>query len=247
MKKTLSYILSFIIYLSSLLIVSILIFNNELSIKQTKNILDKTNYYENALTNINKKIDTIVIDENLSKEYNNYFNKSMIIKDINTLLKDKETEISHYDKLYKIIEKYDISKESKDKYTKKIDEIYQKNIFPIKEYRIINKLYLNNNQSLYLSIILVLITFFTSIVLLLINKNIYYHKISMLALSITLIMPKVLLTLFNIFKNFVYSNTYFTNYFLKILYNIENKLFIIGLLIILLILLNKIINSRTKN
>lgn len=247
MKKIISYILSFIIYISSLLILCILVFNNELSIKQTQNILDKTNYYEKAIKNINKKINIIVIEENLSKEYNNYFNKTMIKKDINELLLNKQTQISHYEELYKIIDKYDISKETKDKYTKKIDEIYQKNIFPIKEYKIINKLYLNNTQSLYLSIILVLIIFFISTILLLINKNIYYHKISILALSISLILPKILLTLFNIFKNFVYSNTYFTNYFLKILYNIENKLFIIGLLIMIIILINKVINLRTKN
>lgn len=244
MKNSISHILSFI----TTLLLTILIFfvfielnlRNSILIKSLNNI----NYYEEAYNTIISKVDDFIINEEVKEKFKESISKDIIKNDINNIIIKKQYDISHYDEFYNIISEYSTDIEICEKYASEINKIYKSNIFPINEYKMLSKFYIKTTDfiiySLMISGIIVLFEFITFII----NKNLKYSKISVLASSIIMILPFIFVRTTNIFNNFIYTNNYYTNFLIKILNNIKNSLFIVGLIIIIVIFLNELHKNR---
>lgn len=235
MKNSISHILSFILMILLSFLIIFVVFEISLSKKNILNILNGVNYYTLAQKNIFNKIDDEIVNSEISESYKEYFSIEIIKKDINNIL-NEEYDISHYDDLNKIINEYSNDEKINQKYTTIVDTIYKKNIFPINEYKLISKLKLNTEQVLFVSIILILLIVFIGSAILIFNKNIYFYKVIIISTSILLLIPYFLIRIQNIFKQFIYSNIYYTNFIICIINNIINLLFIIGIVLLVVLL-----------
>lgn len=243
MKNSISHILSFILMILLSFLIIFVVFEISLSKKNILNILNGVNYYTLAQKNIFTKIDDEIVNSEISESYKEYFSIEVIKKDINNIL-NEEYDISHYNDLDKIINEYSNDEKINQKYTTIVDTIYKKNIFPINEYKLISKLKLNTEQVLFVSIILILLIVFIGSAILIFNKNIYFYKVIILSTSILLLIPSILVRMLNIFKHFIYSNTYYTKFILGIINNITNSLFIIGIILLIVLLVSYFIKNK---
>lgn len=238
MKTSISHLLNFILMI--ILYFTILFSVYEVSISK-KNIIKllNDNYYNNSYNNIMSEIDNYIVNNEVLELYNKYLSKEMVKEDINIIINNiyqKNNQLSKYNDFYKIINSYTDDTEICDIYATNINNIYLKNIFPISELTLINKTYIGNTSSLFISIILSSIVVILSVILFLINKNFKYYKISLLSVSMLLLIPKMLVS--TLFSNFQYTNQYFTHLLLKIINSIVNILSIIGLITIILLIFN---------
>ena len=245
MKSSISHILSFILmcllsFLTLFIVVQISLNNNNVL-----GIIKKINYYDLVQENILNKIDELVINREVSDSYKEYFSIEIIKKDINNIL-NKEDIISHYDNLYEIISEYSNDDTIREKYSSEIDSIYKKNIFPIKEYNLINKIKLEGDKTLFICLIVIILILFVSSLLYIINKNFKYYKISIFSTSLILILPLTLVRVLKIFNNFLYTNEYYTNFILGIINNIISNLFLIGIIILILYLIIYLIKCKNR-
>lgn len=235
MKNNISHILSFILMILLSFLIIFVVFEISLSKKNILNILNDVNYYTLAQENIFNKIDDEIVNSEISKSYKEYFSIEIIKKDINNIL-NEEYDISHYNDLDKIISEYSDDEKIIQKYITIVDSIYKKNIFPINEYKLISRLKLNTEYVLFVSIILILLILLIGSTILILNKNIYFYKVSIFSTSILLLIPTILIRILNIFKQFIYSNIYYTNFIICTINNITNLLFMIGIILLIVLL-----------
>ena len=238
MKTSISHTLNFILMIILYFTIFFSVYEVSISKKNIIKLLDD-NYYNDSYNNIIKKIDNYIVNHEVLELYNKYRSKEMIREDINIIINNiyqKNNQLSKYDEFYKIINSYTNDTEISNIYATNINNIYLKNILPISELTSINKTYIGNTSSLFISIILSSIIVILSVILFLINKNFKYYKISLLSVSMLLLIPKMLVS--TLFSNFQYTNQYFTHLLLKIINSIVNILSIIGLITIILLIFN---------
>jgi len=209
------------------------------------------NYYNRVYDNLIEKLNDFIILEDVQELYKEYLNIDSIKEDITKITKgiydDMDYKISRYDDFYKIIYEYSQDEEVSKKYASEINNIYINNLFPTAPFKLINKLYLKNNIQFLIILSLAFFSIFIGYSLYIFNKSYKYIIISILGMSILIILPNIFIKVFKIFNGFIYTNEYFTNVILKIIYNTFNTLNIIGICIILCILTLWLIKKFRKN
>jgi len=250
MKSSVSHFLAFTLMLTLSFVVVLFFSQKQLTQKQIIKNINTINYYENAYNNITNKVDDYIVNQEVKELYNKYITIDIIKDDVNIILNsiysNKNVKVSRYDEFYKIINDYNDDKKIDEIYADGINEIYSQNIFPIKEFSLINKLYLDSNDSLFLIVVALGIVVLLSIALFIINRNFKYHRISILSTCVILIMPFVFLEGFGIFKDFLYTNKYYTDFILVIINNIKNYLAIFSILWAFTLLVFGIVNKKNK-
>lgn len=245
MRTSISHFISFI----TMVVISVFIcfifieisFRDRIIIRN----LDSINYYQDAYDNIILKIEQNIINEDIKEDYKDYITLEIIKKDIKSII-NRQYKVSHYNDFYNIISKYTTDTDISKKYAIMVDDIYANNIFPISEYKIINRVYIKTRNCLIYSLVFLSIIMILELALYIINNNLKYNKITILSSSILLIFPFIFLNISQTFRHFVYTNSYYTNFFVKIINNIVNSLFIIGLIIVLVIFVLKLSNKKSK-
>ena len=238
MKTAINYVLSFIIFALLIIVIVFNVTQFSISKRYVTNYINKSNYSEKVFTNIQGKIDEFIFNKKLQQDYLNFLSKDLIKSDIIKLINnnkiDNDKELSY------IIKNYSNDEEIIDNYNKQVNDIYQNNLFPILEFKLLSKYFFGFDKIFFIDIILFVIISFSFTGLSFINRNFYYHKISFLSLSISLILGSIFIKI--IFHNFNYLNYCYTAFFL----NIINFNFIIYLLIGIIIIAFLIILNLHK-
>lgn len=233
--NNLKSIISFITILILTLLSIFLIYQKEIRKSNLLKSLEEINYYSKAHQNITNKIDEYLINTDLKEEYLNYYNIDLLKKDIKNKINNQE--ISHYNELRNIASKYTNDNIIIYKYASLVEEIINNNLFL--DMTLLNKTYISSSNVLFIMMVTSLIV----LLLLIISNN---NKTIVLSLLILLILPKVFFKVTNLLTNFIYTNQYFTSFILKIIYNIINQLFIIGILLIICISIKSILIKIKK-
>ena len=244
MKNSISHIISFI---SMILITFYALFIIvEIGIRRSVLIdkLDETDYYESAYENIILNLDKSITNEDIRNEYKKYITIDMIKRDIIGII--IERNISHYDNFYKLVSKYSADKEVCSKNASIINNIYLNNIFPTKEYKLINKIYIKTKCLILYIGVLTSTVLILQLGLYIINKNFKYNKISLLSSAILNIFPFIFVNITGILNNVVYVNSYYTKFLFSIFDSTIRYLFVIGFIIILMYLVSSVIKKESK-
>ena len=204
--------------------------------------LNRIDYYYKATENIKSKVKEYIVNDDILNKYLEYINKDLVKEDVEKLLSDKK--VDHYLDFYKIIEEFDDNPDIDDLYAKNINNIYQKNIFPTKEYNLIFK-YKQKLDFVPILIMLLSISISLSVLLKYMYKKKTYLDISFLGVFILL----SLLFFVRIYLNkFTYGTTYYTSFIKSIIdTNMIVYVVFIGLFIIILVLSNVLKKSHKKN
>lgn len=242
MKSSISHILSFITMISLFFLILFIAFEISVNKGIIKYNLNRIDYYNKATDNIKIKVKEYVVNDDVLNKYLEYINKDLIKEDVDKLLNDKK--VDHYLDFYKLIEEFDDNPDIDDLYAKNINSIYQKNIFPTKEYNLILK-YKQKLDFVPILIMLLSISISLSVLLKYMYKKKTYLDISFLGVFILL----SLLFFIRIYLNkFTYGTTYYTSFIKGIIdTNMVIYAIIIGLFIIYLVLSNIIKNKHKKN
>ena len=235
MKNSISHILSFISMILIFILVSFILIELNLRYTLLNYNLVKINYYEDAYNNIILNIDQTIQNKEIKKLYKEYINKDIVKRDIKKIIKNKNYNISHYEDFYKVMSNYTDDLKVCENYTKVIDKIYSDNIFSIREYKLLNKLYLDNTNFLMYILFLITIIIILQFIIFIINKNLKYNILSLFSSGILMIIPFIYINITQIFKSFIYTNMYYTNFLLCIINSIKNLLCLFGLFIIVII------------
>lgn len=250
MKSRISYVLAFLLMVIIVLIV--VLFFGEVSIRQknVSRVLNKVDYYDKAYDNIINKIDDFVINEDIKNDYVAYVDKNLVKKDINAILLKsflgEDVNVSHYDDFKGIISKYTKDDVITDKYASYINDIYVKNLFPTKIYNFVLHFYIKTTIVVYLFIILSVLFLLISLVLFILNRNIKYHILSLLSSGICLILPSCVINISGIFKDFIYTNSYFTSFLLNIVYDALNSYLVLGTIFVIGAIFYKMFEKKKK-
>ena len=238
MKSSIIHVLSFTLMIILTIFTLFISLESTLTKKSILNNLNKINYYDLAFNNIKEEVSNFVINKEIKNKYLEYFTINMIKSDIKNIINGKS--VNRYIDLYNIIDSYTNDISINKRYAKEINDIYTYNLFPTREYNMINKLYLNNKLFITISVITIIILI--SVILLILNKDKKFLKTSILSSSILLLCPYLVIKIFNIFDKFVYTNSYFSKFFITLIDNFTFKLFITGLIVIILLIINKLLN-----
>ena len=239
MKKIISHLITFLLFIFISLLIFFNIFEYFISSKTITKTLDNINYYERVQDNIYNNIKYFVTLDEIYELFVNNISVDDIKNDISRLklsiYNNREFEVNKYDLFYELMYKYSSDEEISEAYAKNIAKIYTNNLFPEYPFQIISKLSLSSISVLYISIILFISIILSNVILFLLNKNFYYQKISLLSSAIFLTLPFIAVNVFQIFKDFFFTNTYFSNLLVTMVENILRTSFVLGLLIIFLI------------
>lgn len=244
MRKVLLSLLSFILMVILSISCMFIIYEINVSKKSVLKQMDNIQYYQKAYKNIITKVSDYVINEELENEYKKIITidrvKVDILKSINNVYDDTKYNVSIKEELNEVIKKYDIKDSNIIKtHTDGINEIYVNNLFLTKEFKLIKKYTLDFETLMLITYVAI---FFLLAITLILDKQ--YLKISLISTSITLVMPMIYLNLFNIIKNFQYSNSYYTELILTIIESIYFELGLISIVIIIFIILYKLLNLK---
>lgn len=244
MKASISHILSFVcmILISSL----ILFISVQFSIRYIfiKGNLNKINYYNDAYDTITTKIDENIVNKEIKDIYKLYIDKETIKRDIKKIIVNKNYNITHHNEFYKIIEEYVSDKEIRNIYASKVDNIYKNNLFPIYEFKTIDKLNINKYDALLYVFIMCACIVLLEFIIFAINKNLKYNKISLLSSAILLTLPFVFIVCTNIFNKFIYTNKYYTKFLISIVDGVKNFTYLIGLIVIFIFIYTELIRNK---
>lgn len=249
-KNSINNLLAFILMSILAMLLVFMIFENNLSLNRVIKNMNNTNYYNKVYNNLIEKINDFIILEDVQEQYKDYVKIDLIKEDINKIVKgiydENYYKVNRYDDFYNIMFEYSKDEEVSEKYAHEINNIYKANLFPVMPFKLINKLYLKNNIQFVIIITLSLLILFLGYILYIINKSYKYVVTSFLGMSILIILPNIFLKLFKVFDGFIYTNEYFTNIILKIIYNTFNTLTIIGIVNILIIFVLWLIKEFRK-
>ena len=243
MKSSISHIISF---LSMILISALLIFIVfEINIRDSIIIkkLNSINYYESAYKNIIFNIDKNIVNEEIKKEYKDLITVTLIKDDIKKII-ERDISVSHYNTFYTIINRYSSDNEICDKYATSVDTSYINNIFPTREYKLIKKVYMNTKTLLVYIFTFISMIMILELAIYIINKNFKYNKISIISSSLLIMCPFIFMKILGIFKDFFYTNDYYTEFLNTMINSGINTLFIMGLIVIIIFLIKEILSRK---
>ncbi len=246
MKNSISHVLSFTLMILLILISTFVCIKLSFGEKRVIKNLEKSEYYEKSYSNIINEIDNYIINDEVNTSYKEYITKDLVKEDINTIITNfylkKESKINRYDDFYNIISKYTKDSEIANIYSKDINDIYVNNLFPVSEFNLLNKLYFGSLDLLFGLIVSILILLFISVALLFINKSFKYHRYALSGYSIFIILVNILIKI--IFRNFLYTNEYFTKFLVSLVSHIFSYQLIIAIILIIIIFITK---NKKKN
>ena len=241
MKDKISYVLSFAIMIVLFLLIIYVGFEISIRSSIVKHNLESINFYDKAYEKINNEIKNYVVNEDILKDYLDYINKDMIIKDIGILIDRKE--IDHKEDFYKIISKYDSNKEICELYSSNINNIYKNNLFPSREFGIISIFKLRQDFIPFFIIFMVLLSTMSVILKSISNKK-QFIDVSLIGTSIMIFM---LLIVRHYLKGFYYTNDYFTLFIKKIIdTNVYIDIIILFIILFTIMVIRKLSRKRVK-
>lgn len=247
MKNSLSHILAFCLMILAVITFLLISFQIELRFSVIKKNLQKNDYYYEAYDNILSKSTDYIINDEVLEIYKNYLNVGIIKEDvnktINNIVSDNKEVVSRYSDFYEMMINYCKDDVISKKYALELDKIYINNLFPTKELKSIKELYIPSTNLLLFTMALLLIFLIVAVVLFFINKNFKFHVISLLTTSILLMLPLIFIKVFNIFENFLYTNTYYTEFLISIVNNSFSSAYNYGVLILLILVSPKLIKK----
>ena len=234
MKSSISHVLAFILMILIVFASTFISLRVSFNSKNVIRVLEKNNYYEESYSKIYKEIDDYVINDELNGLYKKYVTKELVKKDINSIINNfyskKESQINRYDDFYEIFINYNSDSEIAKVYAGEINDIYVRNIFPTSEFNLLNKVYFGSLDFLFGLIIDIVGILLISAVLAIINKNFKYHTYALSGYSIFVIVISVLIKI--IFRDFMYTNEYFTKFLMGIISNIFIYQIVVAFIII---------------
>ena len=234
MRASISHIITFI---TIVLIVFLIFFLDlQFNIRNTIliNDLERINYIDDAYNNILKKIDQNIVNDDIKEKYKNYITKDMINNDLSKIIISKDFNIGHLNEFYKIIREYTNDDIICSKYSSIINNVYVKNIFPINEYKLISIIYIKIDSLIIYSFIIINIIVILELFLYILNRNLYFNSITILSSGLIIILLKLFLSMTSLLKTFIYTNSYYTKFLLKVINDIANYSFILGIIIIVI-------------
>lgn len=234
MKKITKSIITMITMILFTILITFTIYEIQIKPNKIQKDMAKINYYQKAYSNILKEMDEYIINIDLKEDILKYYTIEQAKEDINKIL-NHET-ITNYDKITEIVKRHTSEDEIIESYSKEINNKITNNLFMIDEYNLLNKTNLKTNDTIFIIfiiIIVIVINFFLNYIL---TKDISFIITSILSSSFMIMIPKLFLFLTNILKDFMYTNTYFSELLLYIINQSVNLLFAIGLFISILII-----------
>lgn len=212
--------------------------------------VEKNDYYDKAINEINTNIDYQIVNEDIKKAINSVIDKNKVKEDIDLLVnsmfnkenmaiiieKEIKTELSQNLKIILKDIKYDES--SFNELINTVTESYMKDIFPYNEFKQIEKLILPSSLKNIIFISLTIIIIINLLILYFLDfKN---HKSSLcrtlLISGSFLTLIYIIIKLEKILKDFYYSNEYFSLLIRDIFIYITNFIGLVGLIILILAL-----------
>ena len=245
MKSSISNLISFVIMCIITLVLLFLSFESHLTRKYINNTLDKQDFYKEAYGNIINKIDDFIVNDDVRKSYEEYITLDMVKNDVKSTLNNiylKKEQLSKYDEFYNIIGKYSNDEAIKKVYATNINDIYLNNLFPKTEFSLIYKLYISLDTTIFISISTMIVAIALSLALYFINRNLKFFISIFTGVCFIGIVPFIF-KVFGLFKNFIYTNNYYTKFLLSIVNGTINYLFISSIIIVISLLLYKIKNN----
>ena len=185
MKNSISHILNFILTVLVVLLTVFIAFQISTSKKSIKKILENNYYYDEAHENINNKISNFIINSDILEIYRNYINQDLIKEDLEKYIEsDYKYNINHYDEFYNLVQEYIKDSSISKEYAKNINDIYVKNIFPVKEFELVNKVRFNIENTAFIAMCFLSIFIIISMFILLLNSTFKFVFECLLAYSI---------------------------------------------------------------
>lgn len=231
MKKLFGYFLSFTLMINLAILLIFNIFSLSISKPTLLYYLNNSNYYDKVKIEIDNKIKDYVYEEDLKKDYSQYFSKTIIKNDINKLLNNGN--INHIENLKEIVSIYTSDKEIIDSYSSNINNIYIENLFPISTYNYLQNFSFKIDKILIIDILLLISIILTITYLFLLKYEEFYIKNSFMSLSFFLLF-------IHFFTKLIYYKVNINNIYLSFLLEMNLNIYlIIGLLIISIMLISK--------
>lgn len=220
MKNKINYILeitlTFFLFLLSVIIILMIIMQDKVILK----VMDNSKYYDKTLEIINEEIESNVFNDDIKGEYQAFFSKDLIKKDVIKNLNNEK--ISHFNDLYLIMDKYTDDAEIINTYAQNINNIYLSNYFPKTEYHLMTSIFFSN----LVQIIIIVICLFTLILTIIIIS----FKGSLKRVFLSNIFLKVIISLLLIIMKVGYANINF-EIFLNCIFNLFGSILFLSIII----------------
>lgn len=241
-------VLRFISTIVSIIVLSLMfvlyVYNTSISPNNVLRVMDKIDYYDMVYDNILDEFDNGIINVSLKEDIKSYYSIDVLRNDILDLVKGNTAD--HSEQFKEIVSKYTKDKDIVNNYIVNINKVIDKNIFITNEYILINKTYISINDMLFIEFILFIVMIGILFVNYILFRDIGYIKDVIISFSLLMIIPKIFIYLSGIFNNFYYNNEYYSKLLLNIVSNIENRLFMIGLIGLIIVIFYKISKKSEK-
>ncbi len=218
----------------------------------------KINYYDKVQEEVINNFNHIIINEDMKTIITQLLNREQIVADTNLIInsifyqndvtgKIKEDTKQLITKTINThIQEYNISEQSINDLSENLTNTYINSLFP---YRELNKIYIINTNSVpffafFLILMIILITLLSTIISKKRPLKIFYR--SMLFTSFLLISLFLIFKLSNIFKDFYYTNMYFSIYLNTLINSFINCIGIIGIFIFLIIIIMELFEIKNS-
>ena len=221
-------------------------------------VAHKTNYYETATIQIKQNLEHQIANEDLKKAITSVITEEKIKtdvdkmiqslfkkKDIRNEIKD-EIKIEFQSTMKNILKDQSFDEKSFNDLVNTLTNSYMKDLFPYSEYMLLQNKLIPISYLLLMSFFFLLMLVLSVMVSLFINKKrpleIFYR--SNFFSGILMICPFCFCHLYSLFKNFYYSNVYFSLYIKETFYTVVNLLGLFGIVLIISTIILEIYSMR---
>lgn len=247
MKNILKFVCGFCISVFLLAFIGSILYYCITSKRFLLEIAKQTNYYEKATTEIKKNFEHQIINDDLKESILSLITEDRVKKDVDrmitSLFKNKdardiiknEAKIDFQKTIEKKLEDKNFDEASLNDLVESLTNSYMKDLFPYSEYSLLQSKLIHIDNLPLISFFLLLMLILFILISLFINSK---RPIEILCRSIycagiLMMCPFCFCHLYQLFKNFYYSNAYFSLYIKETFYSIVNLCGLFGILLII--------------
>lgn len=248
MKKILKSICAVFISVFTLLSVACLLYSYLTSPRLLLGVVKKMEYYEEAHTEIIRNLEHQIMNEQIKEGIHSVITEEKVENDVERMIHslfnkknikstiETETKLEIETKLKEILngEKYEQS--SFDELVRTLTKSYMKDLFPYNEYKKLQNKFIAVSYLLPMGcffLLMALLMGLVSILLSPIRKIEAIYRANIFS-GVLMICPFCFCHLYRLFKNFYYSNAYFSVLIRKTFYTMVDLLGMIGVLLLII-------------
>lgn len=225
------------------------------------NVAKQTNYYEKATIEIKRNLEHQIINDDLKESVIVLITEDRVKTDVNrmvtSLFKNKdvrniiknEVKIDFQSAIEKELENKNFDESSLNDLVDTLTISYVKDLFPYSEYSLLESKLIRIDNLLLISFFLLLILIIFILISFFINptRPIQILCRSTFCVGILIMGPFCFCHLYQLFKNFYYSNLHFSLYIKETFYSIINLLGVFGIVLIIGTIILEIHHLRKIN